>query len=92
MSLGRQNIVVLDNGSIEKRWSLDFNKNQNYNWFEQIKLKEKYLYMENEIMAIINEEKRNPDNTITKFQNIIIFHHIYQHFIILMVMIVFHLQ
>ena len=43
-------------------------------------------------MAIINEEKGNPENTITKFQNIIKFHYIYQHFIILMVMIVFHLQ
>ena len=43
-------------------------------------------------MAIINEEKGNPENTITKFQNIITFHYTYQHFIILMVMIVFHLQ
>ena len=47
MNLGREHMLVLDDGSIEKRWSLDFNENQNYNWFEQIKLKEKYLYTEN---------------------------------------------
>ena len=81
MDLVEEGLLQLNNGGIDNDLYIDFNDDNNYYWITKMQNKMKESIDDCCKMITIQYEKYNPTNIKSKSQKMIIFNHIYQHYI-----------
>ena len=81
MDLGEEALLQLNDGGVDKDWSTGYNEEHDYCWITKMQKQMKESIVDSSTMTTIEYEKYNPTNIKSKSQKIIIFNHIYQHYI-----------
>ena len=81
MDLGEEALLQFNDGGVDKDQSTQYNEEHDYCWITKMQNKMKESFVDSSKMTTIHYEKYNPTDIKSKSQKIIIFNHIYQHYI-----------